>query len=181
MILVVDLEATCDEGVSFPTDQMEIIEIGAVWANDCGIVIEEFQTFVRPILCTQLTSFCQQLTSIKQADVDSAKNFIFAAAALTDFSHRFQDKGTVWGSWGQYDHKQLIRDSERHGISNPLSCFEHVNLKRQFAKNRKMKEVGMAKALQLVKLPLEGAHHRGIDDARNIARLIPWCLSDGKR
>ena len=34
----------------------------------------------------------------------------------------------------------------------------------------------MAKALQLVDLPLEGTHHRGIDDARNIAKLLPYML-----
>ena len=50
-----------------------------------------------------------------------------------------------------------------------------MNLKRQFAKSRKIKEVGMARALQMVGLPLDGAHHRGLDDARNIAKLLPWC------
>jgi inhibitor of KinA sporulation pathway (predicted exonuclease) len=47
-ILVIDLEATCDEGPHFSTEQMEIIEIGAVWANFDGTVIDSFQTFVRP-------------------------------------------------------------------------------------------------------------------------------------
>ena len=54
--------------------------------------------------------------------------------------------------------------------------FEHVNLKRRFAKSRKIKEVGMARALQMVGLPLDGSHHRGLDDARNIAKLLPWSL-----
>ena len=35
---------------------------------------------------------------------------------------------------------------------------------------------GMAGALRRVGLPLVGTHHRGIDDARNIARLLPWVL-----
>ena len=35
-----------------------------------------------------------------------------------------------------------------------------------FAKARKIKEVGMARALQMVGLPLDGSHHRGLDDAR---------------
>ncbi|WP_423708846.1 hypothetical protein [Undibacterium sp. WLX3042] len=37
---------------------------------------------------------------------------------------------------------------------SPLAAFEHVNLKRRFAKARKIKEVGMARALQMVGLPL---------------------------
>ncbi|MDF2697512.1 MAG: Inhibitor of the KinA pathway to sporulation, putative exonuclease, partial [Labilithrix sp.] len=31
-------------------------------------------------------------------------------------------------------------------------------------------------ALEHAGLTLEGTHHRGIDDARNIARLLPWLL-----
>ena len=33
------------------------------------------------------------------------------------------------------------------------------------------------KALAHVGLPLVGTHHRGIDDARNIARLLPHSLA----
>ena len=42
---------------------------------------------------------------------------------------------------------------------------------------RKIKEVGMARALQMVGLPLDGSHHRGLDDARNIAKLLPFALA----
>jgi len=34
----------------------------------------------------------------------------------------------------------------------------------------------MAEALQLAEIKLEGTHHRGIDDARNIAKLLPYIL-----
>lgn len=34
----------------------------------------------------------------------------------------------------------------------------------------------MKEALRFMALPLEGRHHRGIDDARNIARLAMWIL-----
>jgi len=30
--------------------------------------------------------------------------------------------------------------------------------------------------LQMVGLPLDGSHHRGLDDARNIAKLLPRSL-----
>jgi inhibitor of KinA sporulation pathway (predicted exonuclease) len=33
----------------------------------------------------------------------------------------------------------------------------------------------MATALQIVGLPLEGDHHRPLDDALNIAPLLPFC------
>ena len=42
-ILVIDLEATCDEGDGLAADDMEVIEIGAVWATAEGEVLEEFR------------------------------------------------------------------------------------------------------------------------------------------
>jgi inhibitor of KinA sporulation pathway (predicted exonuclease) len=38
----------------------------------------------------------------------------------------------------------------------------------------------MAEALQIAGLPLEGTHHGGIDDARNIAKMLPYILSRKK-
>jgi len=173
-ILLIDLEATCDEGDGIPVNDMEIIEVGAVWATAEGIVLDAFQALVRPVVRPQLTPFCRQLTRIEQADVDGAEPFPVVAARLSSFAQQHYATGATWGSWGQYDAKQLVRDCERHGIEHPLAAFDHVNLKRRFAKERKIKEVGMARALQMVGLPLDGAHHRGLDDARNIAKLLPF-------
>lgn len=174
-MLIIDLEATCDEGDGIPADQMEIIEIGAVWATAEGKVLDEFQSLVRPVGRPQLTPFCRQLVGIDQVEVDAADLFPSVAARLASFAQLHQDGEMTWGSWGQFDAKQLTRDCERHGAVHPLQGFNHVNLKRRFAKARKIKEVGMARALQMVGLALDGAHHRGLDDARNIAKLLPWC------
>lgn len=40
----------------------------------------------------------------------------------------------------------------------------------------RVKSCGMARALEIAGLPLEGTHHRGADDARNIARLAALVL-----
>lgn len=174
-ILVIDLEATCDEGPSFSSDQMEIIEIGAVWATPDGNIMDSFQTFVCPLVNPTLSDFCKSLTSISQADVSAAPSFAEAAQRLSIFASLHRDAHATWGSWGKYDFNQIARDSERHGISEPLIGFRHRNLKREFARARKIKEVGMSKALELAGLRLQGAHHRALDDAKNIASLLPWC------
>ena len=44
-ILVIDLEATCDEGDGLAADDMEVIEIGAVWATAEGEVLEGVSSF----------------------------------------------------------------------------------------------------------------------------------------
>lgn len=180
-ILVIDLEATCDEGDALVSSDMEIIEIGAIWATPEGRVIDSFEILVRPVVHPQLTPFCQQLTGITQAAVDEAETFPAAAAQLMTFARRHQPSArATWSSWGQFDAKQLARDCARHNVAHPLADFEHTNLKRRFAKARRMKEVGMARALQMTGLALEGTHHRALDDARNIARLLPFtCETNG--
>jgi inhibitor of KinA sporulation pathway (predicted exonuclease) len=178
-ILVVDLEATCSD--TDPAFDMETIEIGACWVGLDGSVIDRFQSFVRPIANPVLTDFCSRLTGITQADVDAAQHFPAAADALREFVSRHQQLGSVWASWGVYDRRQLDRDSARHGVVAPI-VLEHENLKRRFAKTRRIgKEVGMVKACELVGLTLAGTHHRALDDALNVARLLPWAFADQPR
>jgi inhibitor of KinA sporulation pathway (predicted exonuclease) len=55
-----------------------------------------------------------------------------------------------------------------------------VNIKRAFAKYHGCKPCGMDKAMRHAGLKLEGTHHRGIDDARNIARLLELTLAREK-
>ena len=172
LYLVVDVEATCDERDRVPRNQREIIEIGAVLLDAAFTVVDEFQRFVRPVRHPRLTEFCTRLTSITQADVDRAPRFPAAIAALVEWlGERFSR--TVFCSWGDYDRKQLLQDCQYHGIDYPMPA-RHLNLKELFAKARGLqRRLGMAKALEQAGLPLQGAHHRGIDDARNIARLLP--------
>src|SRR6218665_3509164 len=88
-VLVIDLEATCDEGDDLPAAYMEIIEIAAVWATAEGTVLDTFQAVVRPVVPPQLPPFCPQLNSIQQADLDRAKMFPFVAARLARFAKRY--------------------------------------------------------------------------------------------
>ena len=173
-ILVVDLEATCSDDGSISAEEMEIIEIGACWATRDGQVLERFQHLVRPLVRPILTPFCKQLIGIRQEEVDQAPLFPIAARALQAFVNDQVSPDTIWMSWGTYDHKQLLRDAQRHGVAMPLT-MPHQNAKRLFAKAQRIgKEVGMTKACALAGLDLEGQHHRGLDDAVNIAKLMPW-------
>ena len=176
MILIIDLEATCADDGSIPAEQMEIIEIGACWTTPTGQIIDQFQAFVRPAVRQQLSAFCRSLTHIEQAAIDTASPWPVVATKLAKFIRLHHRPGSFWGSWGNYDRKQIGRECARHDIANPLAELEHRNLKAIFAKRRKIKQVGMATALQIAVLPLEGTQHRGLDDALNIARLLPHML-----
>lgn len=173
--MVMDLEATCCNDESFPTSEMETIEIGVIMV--CGETLKpvsKFCTFIKPVRHPQLTKFCTNLTSITQADVDNAPTFKEAISEFKAWMLQFDDFS--WGSWGQYDQNQIWQDCNYHNEPYPIPA-PHLNLKKQFSKAQKVrKHQGMAGALRLAGIPLEGRHHRGLDDARNIARLLPFAL-----
>jgi 3'-5' exoribonuclease 1 len=171
--LIIDLEATCWEN-HLNKENMETIEIGAVLVNNDYKIIEKYQTFIKPIKNPILSKFCKDLTSIKQEDIDNAKIF---PISFKNFIQWVETKSKcdmaniVFCSWGYYDKKQLIKDCELHNIKYPFQ--NHYSLKHIFAETKKLKKpVGMKKALQICKIPLKGEHHRGIDDARNIAKIF---------
>ncbi|HQR09319.1 MAG TPA: 3'-5' exonuclease [Gemmatales bacterium] len=174
-LIICDLEATCwNDGEH--RHEMEIIEIGAVRIHQ-GAIIDQFSAFVRPVVHPKLSDFCKALTSITQYQVDEAQPF---PMVFPQFIEWIGHAPFVFCSWGHYDVHQLQHDVAQHQLTWPVKLDRHLNIKRCFALFRNVQPCGMERALQLMKIPLEGTHHRGIDDAHNIARLtllmLPWML-----
>ena len=168
-LLVVDLEATCWGHGEHRPDEMETIEIGAVRVDPSGAEpAREFQTLVRPVRHPELSAFCRQLTTITQADVDAAETF---PAAFARFVAWIGDpREVLFASWGEYDKRQFLRDCRVHGVAYPLG--RHWNVKRAVARRLGRNPGGMSTILTELGLALEGVHHRGLDDARNIVRIV---------
>lgn len=174
-LIICDLEATCWKDEPYK-DEMEIIEIGAVRIVD-GAITDEFQSMVKPELHRVLSDFCKELTTISQAEVDNAAGF---AEVYQSFMTWIGPEPFVFASWGRYDLKQMKLDVARHQVAWNEDLERHINIKHAYAAFRQVKACGMEKALLLAKLPLEGTHHRGLDDARNIARItltmLDWLI-----
>lgn len=168
--IIVDFEATCCNDSAFPREEMEIIEIGAVALQGNGPEIQdEFQSFIQPVRNPVLTEFCTELTSITQQQVSDADLFEPVMTRFSVWIERFPNP--IFCSWGNFDRAQLRRDCEFHSVSYPFSDH-HINIKQVFSDNRGLKRgLGVQRALRTVGLEFEGTAHRGIDDARNMARL----------
>lgn len=169
--LIIDFEATCEdpapEGYHF-----QIIEIGAVWLSPTGEVLDTFETLVRAD--QPISEFCTSITTITQAQADSGLSFPEAASALSEFANRYP--GKTWASWGASDLKLLVRDCAYHGVANPLEGWAHRNLKVEYHKAKpkikKQPHVGMKRAMVELGIPQEGAHHRALPDALNVAKVF---------
>lgn len=171
--LIVDLEATCSDDGSVPREEMEIIEIGAVMLNRSTWEVDsEFQKFIKPVRHPNLTSFCTQLTTITQKDVNSAATFPEVISQLKQWIDSYPKN--IFCSWGNYDKNQFIQDCAFHNLAYPFDS-EHRNIKKEFALYLgSKKKFGITQALEHLGLKFEGIHHRGIDDARNIANIYKY-------
>lgn len=167
-LLIIDLENTCMPESDRPADYHgQIIEIGAAWVTPAGEVLDTFETLVQAE--NPVTEFCVELLGITQADVDGGLTFREAMQALAEFAARHPDK--TWASWGAADLNSLNHDCAHHGLESPLQGWEHRNLKKEWAKSRGIKRVGMKKALEIARIELEGPHHRALADVLNIGKL----------
>ena len=131
-------------------------------------IVSEFQSFIKPKLDQNLSDFCKELTSITQDDVDNAESF---PVVIEKFKSWIGNDYSLC-SWGFYDKSQLNKDCELNKVSN-VWIKNHISLKHQYGSIKGMnKGCGMERALTIENLKLEGTHHRGIDDARNIAKIF---------
>jgi inhibitor of KinA sporulation pathway (predicted exonuclease) len=169
LINVVDVEATCWEGQPPPGQVSEIIEIGLTVVDlDQGTRLAKHRILVRPRK-SRVSAFCTELTSLTQEEVDQGGTF---AEACRTLAKDHQANALPWASWGDYDRNQFTRQCRHTNTEYPFSG-DHTNAKLRFTQARNLrKRPGMAQALELAGLPLEGRHHRGDDDSWNIAALI---------
>ena len=173
--IILDLEATCwqkKEG-----RRNEIIEIGAVCIDGQKNTLGEFSRFVRPNENPILSEFCKTLTTITQEEVDGADAFPIVLHEFQKWINGF-GKDYFLCSWGFYDRKQFESDCGLHGL--PIGWLKnHISIKHQYADIKNLRRpMGMKGALLKENIPLEGTHHRGIDDARNIAKIFLQCFDE---
>ena len=79
-------------------------------------------------------------------------------------------------SWGDHDRHQCVRrcaaERPAHPFGRPAERT-HTDAEAVFTEDRgPRRRPGTAQAPAIAGLPLEGRHHRGVDDARNIAAPV---------
>ncbi len=170
-ILIIDLEATCWEtDAQRPEhESSEIIEIGAVLVDIKTIKFEKKSSILVKPVRSRISKFCNELTTLTQEQVDTG---VSLREACNRLKKEFLSNERTWASWGDYDRNMMRQSCEHEGVAYPFGP-RHINLKNMFAVlNGLPRELGMPAALQKANLPLVGTHHRGDDDATNIANLF---------
>eukprot|EP00299_Pterocystis_sp_00344_P010823 c4940_g1_i1.p1 GENE.c4940_g1_i1~~c4940_g1_i1.p1 ORF type:complete len:241 (+),score=38.25 c4940_g1_i1:109-723(+) len=185
-LCVLDFEANCEENKTI--SPQEIIEFPTLLLDRSGTVVSEFHEYIRPVAHPKLTPFCTQLTGIEQHTVDQG-------ILLQEALHRHHnwllqhnlitEVGTkripfIYVTCGDWDLNRCLPSQLRYEkLPVPSYLTEWINIKKEYSRYFGVKCHGMTDLLEKCGLPLEGRHHSGIDDCRNIARIVSFMISKG--
>lgn len=167
-LIVLDLEATCDNPK--PSWESEIIEIGVCLLDVKTLEISEAMGIMVKPEMSPITPFCTSLTTITPEMI--AKEGMHLSEAMEILKREYKIDQRNWASWGDYDRKQLTKECSKKQIEWPGHSSTHLNIKQILGIEHGWGAgLGLDKALQCFNMELLGTHHRGKDDAVNIARI----------
>lgn len=181
-VCVIDFEATCRENtLDFPH---EIIEFPIVLVNMKTLAIEKhFQSYCKPRLNPKLTAFCKSLTGITQDQVDKAEEFPNVLNTVSDWflTHNLGETNSfAIATDGPWDMQKFLRmQCDTSNVEYPAWAKEWIDVRKLFSNWFGVRRCGILKMLDYIGFEFEGNQHCGLDDSRNIARILLRLASDG--
>jgi inhibitor of KinA sporulation pathway (predicted exonuclease) len=176
--LVIDVESTCWQQAPPRGQISEIIEVG-LCVVDLHLLrrIERRSLMVKPMM-SEVSEFCTELTGITAEMVQDAPPLSEAIRILRD---QYRSADRLFASWGDYDRDQFQRNCQTYDLKYPFGPT-HLNIKNLFSTSLGLKrELALDEACDRLGLTMEGTHHRGVDDAWNIARVFCMLLNRARR
>ncbi|XP_071165685.1 ERI1 exoribonuclease 3-like [Mytilus edulis] len=181
--LVLDFEATCENGRTIVPQ--EIIEFPVLKINAVTLQTESvFHQYVQPKVNQQLTPFCTELTGIIQDMVDGQP---YIEEVLEKFHTWLEENDLlnpenkfIFVTCGDWDLKTMLTSQLRYfGINRAPYFNKWINIKKPFSHHTNEYPKGMMAMLKKLDLTHEGRHHSGIDDCKNIGRILTELLRRG--
>ncbi|KAJ3192065.1 3'-5' exoribonuclease 1 [Irineochytrium annulatum] len=202
LYLVCDVEATCER--DNPRYPHEIIELPIVVVDGrTGRMLgKEFRRYVRPVINPKLSGFCVELTGIRQEDVDGAAEWAevlgemevwvqeLIEAYYKDRSEEIPAAPTstpVFITDGPWDIDRFVTLQSRHSsLPLPPLMRSYIDLRRLWSvthpspsNGERWRRPGIVGMLGELGLEFEGRQHCGLDDTRNIARIVVGLMERG--
>lgn len=194
-LAVLDFEATCvEKGRLQP---QEIIEFPTLLVDvETGEVEDVFHFYVKPDVHPKLSVFCTELTGIRQKTIDGIgiplsealdqhqqwlkTHNIIPWHLASEESHKAGKSTFLYLTCGDWDLSTCLpKQLQYHKASVPQQFNVWINIKYAFREKYGKKPGGMKRMLYDLGLELEGRHHSGIDDCKNIARICKVMLREG--
>lgn len=191
-LLILDFEAQCLEGEKLAVQ--EIIEFPVVVYDlknqkialnktDGNPII--FHQYIKPVEVPILTEYCKNLTGISQEQVDNGLILQDALKSFDEFLNinKIPPNKFCFVTSGDWDLMQCLRREAKYKKIQLKDYFKRwINVKNIFFQYIGYKApAGMVTMLQKLNLRLDGRHHSGIDDAKNITKIVDKLIKNGMK
>jgi inhibitor of KinA sporulation pathway (predicted exonuclease) len=180
-LIVIDFEANCIENkVIIP---QEIIEFPAIPICIDTNTIEYDKLF--HYYCNTdilVTEFATNLTGITQEMCDNGKPFkeVHKLFQKWLFFNGFTIENSIIVTCGDWDFKTAFPNQCKYNnIKIPKFCKNWCNVKNVYKNVYNIKSGSMTNMLTNLDIELEGKHHSGVDDTKNIAKICLCLLKNG--
>jgi inhibitor of KinA sporulation pathway (predicted exonuclease) len=183
--LVLDFEANNDRDSRYVVK--EIIEFPVIKVNSRTLQTEsEFHTYVQPTAYPRIDPFITELCGITQDKVDGKPEL---PVVLVQFDAWMKSEGLLkegvkscFVTCGDWDLKTALpTNCDYLKLGYPDYLKRWINIKSCFETTMKKRAGGMEGMLRDLGLRLDGRHHSGIDDSRNIAKILCELASRNER
>ncbi|KAG5473711.1 hypothetical protein LSCM1_04341 [Leishmania martiniquensis] len=84
---------------------------------------------------------------------------------------------------GPWDMRRFMHECSvlRDGVDFPPVCYRYINVRHSYSDYFKCRQVKLTHMLKKLSMSFEGRRHSGIDDTRNIARVLAELFARGHR
>lgn len=181
-LVIIDYEATCQENNDHFVQ--EIIEFPAVLVEvQQKRIIGMFREFCKPVVNPVLTEFCKQLTGVNQSEVATASEF---PVVLEHFEQWLEgwELGTRHRfcvvTDGPWDIRRFLsKQCEISQLPFPKWSRRWINVRKSYGNFYDTGRLNLNNMLENLGLQFDGRPHCGLDDSKNIARIVCHMLDDG--
>ena len=186
-ICILDFEATCFDNDEVARNKMEIIEFPSILykidtSNNSYEYISEFHKYVKPTYKPVLTEFCKKLTGINQEIVNKSDTIDIVYndhIKWLDTYIKENDKFAIL-TCGAWDLRTMLpNEIKNKQLKSHKYYNRYINIKDEFNYFYKKNAKGMIDMLKILKIKLTGKHHSGIDDTKNITKILLHMIKDG--
>ena len=180
--LVLDFEGVTNKHLGGP-DIMEIIEFPVVKVNALTFKTEAvFHSYIQPTIHPKLNPICTEITGITQEMVNGQPTLPRVLEMLDKWmrEEKLLDKGvtTCFVTCGNWDLNTCLPvQCKYQKMEYPDYLKRWINIKDSFERIIGKKRNGMKGMLRELDLKLDGRHHSGIDDSKNIAKILATLAS----
>ncbi|CAF3979192.1 unnamed protein product [Rotaria sordida] len=167
-----------------PDDIWEIIEFPiCLLSAETNTIVDIYHSYVRPSIKTTLNDLCISITGITQSMVDNSptfdivwkdvQQFLLKHSLISLVDHNSNCHSFIWITCGNWDLRTMLPlQLKQSGFDRPKFINEFINIKDLCM------EYYPSTRIRKLNLKLEGRHHSGIDDTKNITKIAQWFIEN---